>query len=166
MGREGATRREASMANENNIWREELPPSSEWQNGTQSDRVGRGDILAARVHVIPPGGRGGPLHFHHGNEEMLIVLKGRPSLRTVSGVRQLNEGEVVVFRVGPDDAHSCQNDTDEPVRYLFVSNNASPDAVEYPELGLLSVMAYTKDQFGKPLWDSRKLPPPADEPSS
>ena len=154
------------MPNDNNIWREDLPPSNEWQNGTQSDRVGRGDILAARVHVIPPGGRGAPLHFHHGNEELLVVLRGRPSVRTSAGVRQLDEGEVVVFRVGPDDAHTCLNDTDEPVRYLIVSNNASPDAVEYPELGLLSVMAYTKDQFGKPLWDSRKLAPPADKPST
>lgn len=67
---------------------------------------------------------------------------------------------MVVFRRGPDDAHKCSNDTDEPVRYLMISNNASPDAVEYPDLGNLSVMAYTKDQFGKPLWDVRPLTPP------
>jgi uncharacterized cupin superfamily protein len=143
-----------------NIWRSELPPSSEWQNGTQAARVGRSEILAATVHEIPPQGRGGPLHFHHGNEEMLVVLRGRPTLRTPAGERQLDEGEVVVFRRGPEDAHTCSNATDEPVRYLMISNNASPDAVEYPELGLLSVMAYTKDQFGKPLWDLRKLEAP------
>lgn len=146
-----------------NIWRGDLPASNEWQNGTQTVRVGRGEILAATLHEIPPQGRGGPLHFHHGNEEMLVVLRGRPTLRTPAGERQLDEGEVVVFRRGPDDAHACRNDTDQPVRYLFVSNNASPDAVEYPELGLLSVMAYTNDQFGKPLWDHRKLEPPSGE---
>jgi uncharacterized cupin superfamily protein len=58
-------------------------------------------------------------------------------------------------------ASTCSNDTDQPARYLMISNNASPDAVEYPDLGLLSVMAYTQDQFGKPLWDSRKIDPPA-----
>jgi uncharacterized cupin superfamily protein len=146
---------------DDNIWRSDLPPANEWQDGTQSVRVARGEILAARLHEIPPGGRGAPLHFHHGNEEMLVVLRGRPTLRTAAGERQLDEGEVVIFRRGPEDAHTCANDTDQPTRYLMISNNASPDAVEYPELGLLSVMAYTNDQFGKPLWHSRKLEPPA-----
>ena len=92
------------------------------------------------------------------------MLRGRPTLRAARGERQLAEGEVVVFRRGPDDAHACRNDTDAPVRYLMISNNSSPDAVEYPEAGLLSVMAHTRDQFGKPLWDMRKLDPPG-EPS-
>jgi uncharacterized cupin superfamily protein len=151
---------------DNNIWRTDLPPANEWQNGTQSDRVGRGEVLAARVHEIPPGGRGAPFHFHHGNEEMLVVLRGRPTLRTRAGERQLEEGEVVVFRRGPEDAHTCSNDTNHPVRYLMVSNNASPDAVEYPDLGLLSVMAYTDDQYGRPLWNSRKIEPPVENGST
>ena len=147
-----------------NIWRSELPPSQEWQNGTQAVRIGRGEILAATLHEIPPLGIGGPLYFHHGNEEMLVVLRGRPTLRMNAGERQLEEGEVVVFKRGPDDAHTCRNDTDQPVRYLMISNNASPDAVEYPELNLLSVMAYTNDQFGKPLWNHHQIEPPSAEP--
>ncbi|HEY1750334.1 MAG TPA: cupin domain-containing protein [Caulobacteraceae bacterium] len=149
---------------DNNIWPAELPSSDDrpWMNGTRAVRVGRGEILAATLHELPPHGPGGPLHFHHGNEEMLVVLSGRPTLRTAAGERQLEEGEVVVFRRGPDDAHKCSNDTDAPVRYLMISNNASPDAVEYPEEGLLSVMAYTHDQFGKPLWNMRKIEPPAE----
>jgi uncharacterized cupin superfamily protein len=145
---------------EDNIWRDALPEPPPWQNGTRSVRVGRGEILAASLHELPPRGPGGPLHFHHGNEEMLVVLKGTPTLRTPEGERRLAEGEVVVFRRGPQDAHKCSNDTDEPVRYLMISNNASPDAVEYPEEGLLSVMAYTHDQFGKPLWNMRKVDAP------
>jgi uncharacterized cupin superfamily protein len=90
---------------------------------------------------------------------MLVVLRGRPTLRTPQGERQLEEGEVFVFKRGPEDAHKCSNPTDEPMRYLMISNNASPDAVEYPEAGLLSVMAYTSDQFGKPLWDMRTVQP-------
>jgi uncharacterized cupin superfamily protein len=147
---------------DNNIWRAEVPPSHdmEWTNGTRVARVARGEILAASLHEMPPRGRGCAYHFHHGNEEMMVVLRGRPTLRTPQGERQLAEGDVVVFRRGPDDAHKCSNDTDEPVRYLMIRNNASPDAVEYPDLGNLSVMAYTNDQFGKPLWDVRTLTPP------
>ena len=48
------------------------------------------------------------------------------------------------------------------MRYLMASNRPSPDAVEYPESRQLSVMAFTRSQFGKPLWDIRTL----DEPPS
>jgi uncharacterized cupin superfamily protein len=123
--------------------------------------MARGRILGATLHEMPPMSDGGPFHFHHGNEEMLIVLRGRPTLRTPQGERQLAEGEVVVFPVGPDHAHKCRNETDQPVRYLFVSNRASPDAVEYPDTGLLSVMAFTNSQLGQPLWDMRTLEKPA-----
>jgi uncharacterized cupin superfamily protein len=125
--------------------------------------MARGNILGATLHMLPPHTDGGPLHFHHGNEEMLIVLRGRPTLRTPQGERLLSEGEIVVFPVGPDHAHKCRNTTDEPVRYLFVSNRASPDAVEYPESGLLSVMAVTNSQFGRPLWDMRAVEKPEPE---
>lgn len=151
------------MSEPENIWRDAWTSTGEqpWQGGLHTRRVGRGTILAATLHELPPGAAGPPYHFHHGNEEMLVVLSGRPTLRTPQGERQLEEGEVVVFRCGPADAHKCGNQTDEPVRYLMISNNASPDAVEYPDTGMLSVMAYTDSQFGRPLWDMRQLPDPS-----
>ena len=39
------------------------------------------------------------------------------------------------------------------MRCLCVSNRVSPDAVEYPETGQLSVMAFAHSQHGRPLWD-------------
>jgi uncharacterized cupin superfamily protein len=88
------------------------------------------------------------------------VLRGRPTLRTPDGERVLAEGEVVVFKRGPDGAHKCRNQTAEPARYVVVSNVASPEAVEYPDTGQLSVMAFNASQFGGPLWDMRTLEKP------
>lgn len=39
----------------------------------------------------------------------------------------------------------------------MVSNQASPDAVEYPDQGMLSIMARTKSQLGEQLWDIRNI---------
>lgn len=145
------------------IWGDEWHSTGDpWTDRVHWRRMARGDILGATLHELPPHSDGGPLHFHHGSEEMLIVLRGRPTLRTPQGERQLAEGEVVVFKVGPQDAHKCRNETDESVRYLFVSNRASPDAVEYPDTGQLSVMAFTHSQHGRPLWDMRTLDKPDD----
>ena len=149
------------MANapSNNIWKDEWTSrgTEPWQNGICTRRVCRGEIVGATLHEMPPHNSGGAYHFHHGNEEMLIVLSGTPTLRTPEGERVLEEGEVVVFARGAQGAHKCSNPTDAPVRYLFISNNAHPDAVEYPDAGLLSVMARTEDQFGRPLWHMRRV---------
>ena len=120
-------------------------------------RLPHGEILGATLYELPPGAPGPVYHFHHGAEELLIVLRGRPTLRTPNGERQLEEGEVVHFRRGPEGAHKCSNRTDQPVRYVMVGTRASPDAVEYPDTRQLSVMALTSSQFGKPLWDIRTL---------
>src|SRR2546423_15640066 len=39
------------------------------------------DELGALLFEVEPGGAVSPYHVHHGNEEMLIVLAGRPELR-------------------------------------------------------------------------------------
>jgi quercetin dioxygenase-like cupin family protein len=131
-----------------------------WQGGVHTRRLPRGQILGATLHELPPHAEGPPYHFHHGAEEMLIVLSGRPTLRTPDGERVLAEGEVVLFQRGPAGAHKCRNETAEPARYVMISNMASPEAVEYPDTGQLSVMAFTASQFGGPLWDMRTLEKP------
>jgi len=111
---------------------------------------------------IDPGTTGGLYHFHHGAEELLVVLRGTPTLRMPDGERELEEGEVVHFAVGPEGAHQLVNRSTAPVRYLMVANRPSPEAVEYPDSNQLSVLAFTDSQLGGPLWDIRTLEAPSD----
>jgi uncharacterized cupin superfamily protein len=94
--------------------------------------------LGAGVYELPPGKRNLPYHAHFGIEELLIVLGGRPTLRTPDGERELAEGEVVAFPPGRAGAHQLINQGDAPVRYLMVSSKASADVVEYPDSGRIS----------------------------
>jgi hypothetical protein len=48
----------------------------------------------------------------------------------------------------------------------MVSNRPSPEAVEYPDSGQLSVMAFTESQLGEPLWDLRTLDAPEPTPDA
>ena len=41
--------------------------------------------LGAAVFEVPPGAAASPLHVHHANEEMIVVLAGTPTLRTGDG---------------------------------------------------------------------------------
>lgn len=127
------------------------------EGGAKSRRLPRGELLGATLYELPPSAPGGNYHFHHGIEELLIVLRGQPTLRTPEGERNLDEGEVVHFERGPDGAHSVSNETDDHARFIMVSNLTSPDAVEYPDSHQLSVMARTESQTGGPLWDMRTV---------
>jgi uncharacterized cupin superfamily protein len=89
--------------------------------------------LAANVYELEPGAVGSPLHVHHANEELLLVLAGTVSLRGPDGTQPLVAGAVVAFPRGGAGAHSLVNRSDAPVRYLVVSTTNRPDVVEYPD---------------------------------
>ena len=127
----------------------------EWGK-SQSQRLPGGKFIGGSLYELPPGGFT-CYHFHHGEEEILIVLKGRPTLRSIDGEQQLQEGSYVHFGLGLGGAHGLKNETDQVARFIMVSNRAVVDAVEYPDTEMLSVMAHSKNQFGKPLWDMRKV---------
>lgn len=79
-------------------------------------------------------------HFHHGSEELLIVLKGSPTVRMHDGDRELAEGDVVPFPRGPEGGHQIRNDGEATARVLIVSTNADPDVAEYPDTGKLAAI--------------------------
>jgi uncharacterized cupin superfamily protein len=98
--------------------------------------------LGASLFELAPGAASFPLHIHHANEEMLVVVAGRPTLETLEGTRALEPGEVVACPAGRDGAHRLTNDTPEPVRVLIVSTMHAPDINEFPETGEFWVRDY------------------------
>jgi uncharacterized cupin superfamily protein len=136
-----------------NVFGDEWDALDDWSGGgAKSTRlVAAGVQLGASVYELGPG-NSAVYHFHHGSEELVIVLRGRPTLRTAEGERQLAEGEVVHFPVGPDGAHGFRNDTDEPVRYVVAGIRVSPEVAEYPDTKQITAQAHTTSQSGERLW--------------
>jgi uncharacterized cupin superfamily protein len=102
----------------------------------RQDFVGRkagSKRIGATVWELEPGATAYKYHFHYGEEEMLIVLEGTPSLRTPDGTRELAAGEVVSFPVGPEGAHQLVNDSDSAARFLALSAGDATDVVKYPD---------------------------------
>jgi uncharacterized cupin superfamily protein len=91
--------------------------------------------LAANLYEIGPGGAVSPYHVHHGNEEMLIVVSGRPLLRTPEGTRRLEPGAVVAFARGAEGAHRIANPDGEPARVLLLSTQNFPEVAEHLSTG-------------------------------
>jgi uncharacterized cupin superfamily protein len=92
-----------------------------------------GEHLGASLYELPPGERTWKYHYEVGNDELLVVVLGRPTLRDPDGEHELEPGDCVLFPEGPAGAHQVVNRSDEPVRVLIVSNFAMPRAAFYPE---------------------------------
>lgn len=97
------------------------------------------EAIGASIWEVPPGEAAYPYHFHLTDEELVIVLAGRPSLRTPEGIRDLEEGEAVRFPLGEEGAHQILNRTEESVRFLSVSSSGRPDIVVYPDSDKIGV---------------------------
>ena len=87
--------------------------------------------LGATLYELGAGACASPMHVHHGNEELLVVLAGTPTIRRRDGREQLRPGDVVSFRAGAEGAHRVENDGPDPARVLIVSTMSFPDVVEH-----------------------------------
>jgi uncharacterized cupin superfamily protein len=92
------------------------------------------ELLGCSVYDVPPGARNWPYHFHVGNEEWLIVVAGRPTLRTPEGERQLEPGDIVGFPEGEAGAHDVSNRSTRSVRVAIFST-LRKGFPEYPDAG-------------------------------
>jgi uncharacterized cupin superfamily protein len=107
-------------------------PGWQWKRLALASRL-EADKIGASVYELAPGQKTWPYHFHYGEEELLVVLRGTPTLRDPTGERQLDTGDVVLFKQGPAGAHLLRNDTEHPVRLLMISSLAEVDVAVFPD---------------------------------
>ena len=100
--------------------------------------------LGATLYELPRGQSICPYHYEYGNEEWLVVLSGRPTLRTPEGERELEPGATVCFPDGPAGAHKVTNAGEEPARVLILSTKMSPDAAVYPDSNKIGIWTGNK----------------------
>jgi uncharacterized cupin superfamily protein len=100
--------------------------------------------LGLSVYELPPGQSVCPYHYEVGFEEWLIVLTGRPVLRTPEGERELRPWDVAFFPDGEEGAHKVTNRTDERVRVAMLSNKTQPGVAVYPDSNKIGVWPQEK----------------------
>ena len=94
-----------------------------------------GERLGARLW-------GGTLYeLAPGEEEIVMCVAGRPTLRTPAGERALEAWEVAWFVRGEPGAHQLRNDADEPARFVMFSTCSDPEVCVYPDTGRVGVFA-------------------------
>jgi uncharacterized cupin superfamily protein len=104
--------------------------------GGSSVKVGPlvgGEQLGLSVYELQPGQSICPYHYENAEEEWLIVLVGRPTLRTPDGERELGPWDCAFFPTGEAGAHKVTNRSDETVRVCLWSNWLAVATSIYPD---------------------------------
>ena len=121
-----------------NIAAPEFEYDGEDPEGFRAGIAKLGKLLGAEesgisVYELPPGQSICPYHYEVGEEEWLLVLEGRPTLRTPEGSETLDSWDVVCFPRGPAGAHGIRNETRRNARVLMFSTVVLPAATVYPD---------------------------------
>jgi uncharacterized cupin superfamily protein len=95
--------------------------------------------MGGSIYELPPGQSVCPYHYEYGEEEWLLVLDGRATVRHPDGEVQLGPGELVCFPPGPDGAHKVTNGTADGLRVLMLSTFTTPAVSVYPDSDKIGV---------------------------
>ena len=90
-------------------------------------------LTGTTLYELPPGELLCPYHYEYGEEEWLLVISGRPFLRTPEGTEDLKPLDLAFFPRGAEGAHQVGNRGDETARVLMWSNVAWPTGTAYPD---------------------------------
>jgi uncharacterized cupin superfamily protein len=101
-------------------------------------------LLGGSLYELAPGQATWPYHYEQGCEEWLLVVSGRPTLRTPDGERVLEPGDVAVFPEGPTGAHKVTNASDAPARVLILSSKSPLAVVHYPDSNKLGIWSQSE----------------------
>ena len=106
-----------------------------------------GELLGATVYELPPGTSVCPYHYEYGREEWLLVLAGRPTVRTPEEERELGPGDLICFPEGPAGAHKTTNRGGETARVMILSTKQMPVVFVYPDSNKLAVGVGNPDDY-------------------
>ncbi|MCB9781109.1 MAG: cupin domain-containing protein [Alphaproteobacteria bacterium] len=98
--------------------------------------------LGASIGTLEPGQLPCPLHSHHEEEEVFVVLDGVMTVRELDPGSdrerwyRLYPGELVAYPPRTGIAHQSRNEGDRPLRYLALSDGRHlGELCEYPDSG-------------------------------
>ncbi len=90
-------------------------------------------LTGTTLYELPPGELLCPYHYEYGEEDWLLVISGRPFVRTPEGTEELKPLDLAFFPRGAEGAHQVGNRGDETARVLMWSSVAWPTGTAYPD---------------------------------
>ena len=100
---------------------------------------GGGSKVGVNIEELAPGKQACPAHYHMLEEEHLLILEGRLTLRLGERRYEMGPGDYCCFPAGQKAGHALINDGTEVCRYLIIGDNERNEVVVYPDSGRVGV---------------------------
>lgn len=117
-------------------------PEFSWHTSPQLAEIVQSKHLQFDVRSLDPGKFSYPYHFHRNSEEIFVILSGRATLRSSDTYKELSEGDIVFFEMGPEGAHQLYNHTELPCQFLDIRTVVGLDICDYPDSGKVNILPY------------------------
>jgi uncharacterized cupin superfamily protein len=93
------------------------------------------------IEELPPGKQNNPAHWHHREEEHVLILTGELTVRIGKDYHVMKAGDYVRFAAGVAEEHCLYNHSTEVCRYILVGDNDPHEICVYPDSNKISVRA-------------------------
>ncbi len=121
----------------------------EWHESTQDDfsylrkQLGSkagGKMLGASLYKLAPGKKAFPFHCHYANEEAILIISGKGTVRIGSEETPIVKNDYIALPSGAEYAHQVINTSSEALEYLCISTMIDPEVMEYPDSKKIGIM--------------------------
>ena len=92
--------------------------------------------IGVNLTTLMPGRQSSMRHCHDREDELVYLLEGEVVLVTDQGEERLTAGMVAGFAAGAGNAHHMVNRSQQPARYLEISNRDAADTAFYADVDL------------------------------
>jgi uncharacterized cupin superfamily protein len=120
----------------------ESVPWEAWSQGTRfgsrfrhltSAAVGTSYHVGIQIEELAPGHQSSPAHYHLLEEEHLLVLEGRPTLRLGAERFELSPGDYACFPAGQRAGHCLINESQAVCRLLVIGERSPNEVCVYTD---------------------------------
>jgi uncharacterized cupin superfamily protein len=97
-----------------------------------------------QIEELSPGMQSSPAHYHMLEEEQVLVLEGRVTLRLGEETYELKAGDYVCFPAGQKAGHCFVNNGDAVCRLLVIGENNANEVCVYTDSNKVMVRSLGK----------------------
>lgn len=143
----------------------ESVPWEEWSKGSRFGSryrhltkavMGEGYHVGVAIEELLPGKQSSPAHYHMLEEEHILILEGRVTLRLGEETIEMSAGDYVCFPARQKAGHCLVNTSDAPCRFLVIGEQKPDEVCVYTDSNKILVRSvrevYDRSQV-KDYWD-------------
>jgi len=110
-------------------------PAENYRSRRRLGKATGAERLGVNYSRLRAGQVSSRFHYHAVEEEFILVLSGRASLRYGDATYELRPGDAVSLKPGSP-PHQLRNDFQEECIYVEIGTRDSEDSITYPEDGI------------------------------